>query len=304
MTEASDFVIAVTGASGPVGRRVVQSLTSEADVRVRALTRSPERLSALPVGSVATYVDYEDSASLREAFQTVDSVVFISSDGDIDTMRAHHQNVVQALAESDVRHVTYMSILDAERNSPFYYASVHRETEGRLAELDADVCIVRTSVFMDFFAETFIERNVVNLLPMPSGTISFVSKMDTANCIASLSLKRETGVTLATGPTSLSMEQVNGILNRSTHDGRLGVISHNEYVDRLRSGGHPEWIVQAFSSMFQSIQEGRFSTVSNDISRVIGREPESFADFFDRGALLPPIARGRSISNWQMFYTS
>src|SRR5262245_11226913 len=106
------MTIAVTGATGGVGSRVLRH------VDARPITRA--------------VADYDDPAALRRAFRGVGTLVFISSDGDGEVMRRHHEHVVAAVAGAGVEHVVYTSVIDIAPDSPFYYAPIHRDTEAGL----------------------------------------------------------------------------------------------------------------------------------------------------------------------------
>ncbi len=41
----------------------------------------------------------------------------------------------------------------------------------------------------------------------------------------------------------------------------------------------PPWLIEAFSSLFRSIERGGFSDVSADVERLLGRQPATFESF-------------------------
>jgi NAD(P)H dehydrogenase (quinone) len=47
----------------------------------------------------------------------------------------------------------------------------------------------------------------------------------------------------------------------------------------MAGDGDPEWLIEAYSSMFESVRAGRFATVSADIADLTGAPPQSYADF-------------------------
>ncbi|MFC3493658.1 NmrA family NAD(P)-binding protein [Glycomyces rhizosphaerae] len=73
--------ILITGATGTVGRNVIEQLIAlDADVQLRALTRNPE--AALPEGVEIAVGDLTSPETLTEAFKDVDAVHFINFAGD------------------------------------------------------------------------------------------------------------------------------------------------------------------------------------------------------------------------------
>jgi len=69
----------VTGASGNLGGQVVQLLAEQTEADVVALSRRP---TAVPPRVIARIADYADGGALRNGLADVDTLVFISSDGE------------------------------------------------------------------------------------------------------------------------------------------------------------------------------------------------------------------------------
>ena len=127
MPTVSMPTVGVTGPTGNVGgaalARLVESLGAP---NVVALARRPEGVA----GGVSTRAcDYDDAASLRAAFDGLDALVVVSSDGDADVMLRHHLNVVAAARDAGVRRAAYLSSVGAALSSPFCYDRVNALTE-------------------------------------------------------------------------------------------------------------------------------------------------------------------------------
>jgi NAD(P)H dehydrogenase (quinone) len=105
--------IAVTGAAGALGGQVVRLLAPSGHDMV-ALTRRN--------------AGYDDPAALRTALHGVDTLVFVSSDGETARMLIHRLNVIEAAVAAGVSHVVALSSVDAEPRSPFCYAVTNGHT--------------------------------------------------------------------------------------------------------------------------------------------------------------------------------
>src|SRR4051794_8072005 len=104
------MTIAVTGATGGVGSRVLRHLLAVGDSPpLVALARRP---GAVPRAVPTRFADYDDPAALRAALAGVRTLVFISSDGVAETMLRQHHNVIAATAAAGVEHVIYTGIID------------------------------------------------------------------------------------------------------------------------------------------------------------------------------------------------
>ncbi|MGW5483701.1 NAD(P)H-binding protein [Streptosporangium sandarakinum] len=103
-------MIAVSAASGALGRLVIAHLRTRAEVV--AVVRDPGRA---PEGVPVRRGDYDDPASLREAFDGVDRLLLISSP-ELDTARriGQHLAAVAAAKDAGVGAVVFTSFLGAD----------------------------------------------------------------------------------------------------------------------------------------------------------------------------------------------
>jgi NAD(P)H dehydrogenase (quinone) len=269
-------VIGVTGATGGVGSRVVRHLLARADrPAVVALARRPDAVAAAE-GLTVRYADYDQPASLHAAFAGLRTLVFVSGDGVAETIRRQHQHIVAAIAAARVEHVVYTSILDVAPDSRFYYSAGHRETEAWLAATEARTCFARTSIFADFFVETWLASDEL-AVSAGDGRMSLVSRDDTARAVAVAAATGEEGIVEVTGPAALTAAEV-----AATAEIPYRALDDAEYRRRLAAEGNPGWLVDAFASMFTSVREGRYAIVSGDVPRLTGQPQETFADFLTR----------------------
>ena len=81
MSMTSERTLFVTGASGHLGRRVVELLLEKGVGRIVAGTRKPEKLADLAARGVTVRpADFEDPTGLEASLAGVDRVLIISTD--------------------------------------------------------------------------------------------------------------------------------------------------------------------------------------------------------------------------------
>jgi NAD(P)H dehydrogenase (quinone) len=118
--------IAITGATGQLGRLVIQKLKNQVSLDdIFALARTPE--SARDLGVRVRQVDYDRPTTLGPALTGIDTLLLIS--GPVPGVRvAQHRNVIGAAKVAGVKRVAYTSVLHAD-TSPLDVAVDHRATE-------------------------------------------------------------------------------------------------------------------------------------------------------------------------------
>ncbi|MBP6708649.1 MAG: NAD(P)H-binding protein, partial [Candidatus Accumulibacter sp.] len=108
-------MIVITGASGQLGRLVIQSLLTKVPAsRIVAAVRNPENASDLAaLGVQVRRADYTDPASLDAAFHGAEKVPLISS-SEVGQRLAQHRNAIDAARRAGVSLLAYTSLLHAD----------------------------------------------------------------------------------------------------------------------------------------------------------------------------------------------
>src|SRR5687767_10081462 len=120
---------AVTGATGKLGRLVLDELLQQADPGdVVALARNPEALADYAMKGIdVRHADYDDPASLETALSGVDRVLLISGNA-VGQRERQHGAVIDAAKEAGVSYLAYTSVLNAQA-SKLMLAPEHVATE-------------------------------------------------------------------------------------------------------------------------------------------------------------------------------
>ena len=125
-------MIVVTGASGQLGRLVIEALLKKLPAsQIVAAVRNPDKVSDLAgLGVQVRVADYTKANTLDAAFQGAEQVLLISS-SEVGQRVAQHRNVIEAAQRAGVGLLAYTSILHAD-TSPLALAAEHKETEALL----------------------------------------------------------------------------------------------------------------------------------------------------------------------------
>jgi NAD(P)H dehydrogenase (quinone) len=186
-------------------------------------------------------------------------------------------NVVRGAAASGVGHVVALSRLDADPRSPFCYAFTYARTETTLRASGCAYSIARTSLFAEFFLRWLRPARTTGQIRVPAGDdrISLVSQADVARCLAALALGDPTGGHhVVTGPEALGLEEVAARCAGAWHRPVEYVdIDSRAHVVEMAGAGEDPWWAYAFATMFASVREQRWATVSNDVAELTGRVP-------------------------------
>lgn len=195
------MTILVTGATGRVGRHVVEQLIGR-NAKVRVLARTPSKTD-FPKEVEVVQGDMLDIDSLRRAFDGISTLFLLNAvAGDEFTQAIITLNVAR---EAGVKRVVYLSVIHADRFVNVPHFAVKRGAERMIEEMGFSATILRPAYFID--NELMIKDVIFNfgVYPMPVGNkgIAMVDARDIAE-IAAIELVRR-----AKGPDNMPIETIN-----------------------------------------------------------------------------------------------
>lgn len=272
--------IAVTGATGQLGRLVLAELAERGASDVVALVRNPERAGDL--GVATREFDYDRPETLAPALAGVDRLLFISAN-DLEKRAPQHRAVIDAAREAGVGHVVYTSILHADR-STLALAPDHRETERLLAESGLEHTLLRNGWYAENYAGAVQGALATGTLAGAAGDgrISAAPRSDYAAAAAAvLTGEGHAGrVYELAGDTSFSMEELAGDIARvSGKPITYRNLTVAEYADALEQGaGMPAPVAAMFAGMDAEIEKGALQDDSGELSALIGRPTVPMSD--------------------------
>ena len=195
------MTILVTGATGRVGRQVVQQLVKRgADVRV--LVRDTAKAS-FPAGVEVVQGDLLDIDALRTAFTGVNTLFLLNAvAGDEFTQALIALNIAR---ESGVERVVYLSVIHSDHFVNVPHFAVKSGAERMIERMGFGATILRPAYFID--NELMIKDVIFNhgVYPMPIGSkgVAMVDSSDIAEVAAIELIRREQA------PGKLPIETIN-----------------------------------------------------------------------------------------------
>ncbi|MGW5385601.1 NmrA family NAD(P)-binding protein [Nocardia sp. NPDC003963] len=274
--------IVVTGATGPVGRRVVAGLVA-GGAPVRAVTRNPE--SAPATGGVDFVSAQRPFGDLTAGARSV--LVNITALGHGDPTADPGARLDELLAAADehgVAHLVLLSSVSAlDPESPI--GAGYRPLEDRIANFTGTATILRSVLFASNTAHWWsagIRQARVAAAPYPDVAVTPIDDRDVAAVITGALLEGPAaagGEYLLTGPAALTPRELVATIAEV-----LGIAISFEEVppDTVRRGlldaGVPAW---AADGLLRSFEYARLEPVapSTAVQRFTGRPARTYAEW-------------------------
>lgn len=278
-------MILVTGATGQLGRRIVDQLVARrgGTAGLAVSVRDPARAADLAERGISVRPgDFDQPAGLAAAFAGAEKIVLVSTDGPREVRIAQHRNAIAAARRAGVGHIVYTSFIDVAADSPAEFAAVHRTTEADLAASGLKFTVLRNPLYADLLPMTVGAALATGVFQLPAGTgrASFVSRAELAEAAAAAVLAPALAKTVyeLTGQATHDYSEVAAAIAKVTGKPvRYAAVSAADYTDALAGGGLPAWLAGALSTMYAAVAAGKFDRVSNDFAALVGHPPRPLA---------------------------
>lgn len=281
------MTILVTGATGNVGRHVIQQL-SQRGAKVRALARNPSAAN-LPDGVEVVQGDLLDVDALRSAFKDVSTLFLLNAVvADEFTQALITLNVAR---EAGVKRVVYLSVIHSDRyvNVPHFAGKFG--VERMIEQMGFNASILRPAYFMD---NDLTIKDVVlghGVYPMPIGSkgLAMVDARDIGEIAAIELLSRDqapdgsalTRMNLV-GPDTLTGTDVARIwgeaLSRTIAYGGDDTAGFEQNLRQFM----PAWMAYDMRQMAERFLTDGMVPETGDVERLsqlLGRPLRSYRDF-------------------------
>lgn len=272
-------MIAITGATGQLGRLVVEKLKQKVPASdIVALVRNPIKASEL--GVATRTADYSKPETLVTALTGVDTLLLISS-SEIGKRVEQHRNVINAAKQAGVKRIVYTSLLHAD-TSPLSLAGEHRQTEAALRGSGLEFTLMRHG----WYAENhtgFIPGALAGgafIGSAGAGKIAAATREDYAQAAAVVltSEGHENKTYELAGDTAWTLSELAAEVSRQIgKDIPYKNLPEADYANALTGFGLPEPLAHAVAGYDVSASEGALFDDSHQLSKLIGRTTTSLS---------------------------
>ncbi|WP_372969631.1 SDR family oxidoreductase [Microbacterium sp.] len=268
------MTILVTGATGNLGRLVIESLLERGADPQSVIAGARDVTKAEGLGVRVAHLDYSDPASVRSALEGVDSVLLVSG-SEVGQRVAQHKAVIDAAKDAGVAKLVYTSAPKAT-TSDLVLAPEHKATEELIAASGVPSVILRNNWYTENYAADLARAAETGVLASGAGAgrVASASRKDFAEAAAVVLLDEghlgqvyELG-----GDVAWNYDDLAGaIAEISGRDVVYQPLTADEQLAGLRAGGLDEGIAGFVVALDAGIAAGALADTDGTLSRLIGR---------------------------------
>ncbi|MFE2373697.1 SDR family oxidoreductase [Streptomyces sp. NPDC059398] len=279
-------MIIVTGATGKLGRRIVERLLTRVPAgQVGVSVRDPRKAQALADRGVRVRRgDFADVAGLAHAFEGATQVLIVSVDKMGEETVRDHRAAIEGAVAAGARRILYTSQMGAGASSHFQACRDHAATEDALRASGVPF----TSLRNGFYAASALQLAGPGLesgevaLPV-DGPVTWTAHADLAEATAVILADEgrfEGPTPPLTGGQALTFTDIARLATEVT--GRAvtrTTVPDGQYREQLVGHGVPAESAQQLLGIFEASRAGEFTAVDPTLATLLGREPLGLRTF-------------------------
>jgi uncharacterized protein YbjT (DUF2867 family) len=274
-------MIIITGATGRVGRKLVESLL-KAGEPVRVLTRNSKKAANLQASGASVILgDFTQLNTLSTALSGCDRLMDIPP----NTLNQAEQEIqlFEAAKSAGIQQIVKLSTVKANPESSCHFFKQHAIAEKYLKQSGVRFTILRSNSFMQNFLWFTPEMRTQGTLslPMKGAKTAPIDIRDVVR-VAHRVLTRgdDAGETYnITGVEILSLKDIAEQLSVAANQKITYInVSACDFKRALLQAGLHEWYAEAIVASWQVASEGQ-PTVTDIVAEVTGRRPTAFEQF-------------------------
>lgn len=269
-------MIAVTGATGQLGRFVIDALLKKVPAgEIVAAVRTPAKAADLAaLGVIVRQADYGQPETLEAAFAGVDKLLLISG-SEVGQREAQHKAVIEAARAAGVSFIAYTSLLHAD-TSPLGLGVEHRATEALLKASGIPFALLRNGWYSENYAASIPPALAHHAFigAAGEGRIASAARQDYAEAAAEVMTREDQAgkVYELAGDDSYTLAQFAAeIAAQSGEQVDYVNLSQNEFAAALKNAGLPEGLAEMLADSDAGAEKGGLFDDSRQLSQLIGR---------------------------------
>ena len=273
------MTVAITGASGQLGRLVADQLLTVLDpAEVVLLTRDPAKLASYAEqGAEVRAADFGRPDELADAFAGVDRVLLISTDV-VGARVEGHRAAIDAAAKAGVSHIAYTSVPEPTADNPAGVVPDHAATEDALRESGLAWTMLRNNLYADMQVDTVAQAAASGQLVTNVGDAgaAYVTRADCAAvAVGVLTGEGHEGKAYdITGPQAYTATDLAALATEQAGSTvEVVQVDDDAYTAGLVSAGVPEAFAPLLASFGTATRLGKLATVTDVVEQVGGRKP-------------------------------
>lgn len=269
-------MIAVTGATGQLGRFVIDALLKKVPAgEIVAAVRTPAKAADLAaLGVIVRQADYGQPETLEAALAGVDKLLLISG-SEVGQREAQHKAVIEAARAAGVGFIAYTSLLHAD-TSPLGLGVEHRATEALLKASGIPFALLRNGWYSENYAASIPPALAHHAFigAAGEGRIASAARQDYAEAAAEVMTREDQAgkVYELAGDDSYTLAQFAAeIAAQSGEKVDYVNLSQSEFAAALKNAGLPEGLAEMLADSDAGAEKGGLFDDSRQLSQLIGR---------------------------------
>ncbi len=283
-------MLMVTGANGNLGGQVVANLLKLVGPSgFVAGTRDPHVPFARELAEKGVDVrrtDFDDPASLEQAFQGVETALIISTYAENSVRPRQNLNAIEAAKRAGVRRMAYTSFAGASPTSHADHSfEVHYPTEQALINSGMDYTILRHALYADIMVNDLDETLASGVLRRAGGSTpcAYIARDDLGVSAATVLAKsgHENRIYTETMAKPLTGAEIAALMSEVFgREIRYEAVSAEAWPQYMADHwGIPLHLAKSSVGSMKAIEAGEFNISSPDYETITGRPPQTFEQF-------------------------
>ena len=281
--------ILIVGATGQIGSKVIQLLSSKNDLKLFGTSRNKAKLETLNRGNVqGVYLDLENAASIRPALKGMDGALLMTS-YTADMMR-QSKRFLDIAKEEGIKHIIHIGASSIETNEVSHWGW-HQFIEAYIEKLGFDYTHLQPESFMqNIFNFGWLQENTLHDF-IGNSKWSWVDTDDIAEVIAQIFIHPEKyrNQTIPLGYDTKTITEISDLMSETTQQSFNVAVHHpDEFRDMTYQGSKDSVYADAYmkcvSDQFALNASGEIppGKIFENFESITGRKPTTWKEFIQK----------------------